>query len=505
MVAPFPPSSSPDDQPPADPASDADPIPTRPVETRGAAGPDGGNGPGSGRMLGVILLLVLAFAAGATLDQAAWRGSAAAPVPSVGLGPTSSVGPPTTFRPTASGGSSSAPTEQPTVAPTPVVTPGPTIGPGATVPPFAPANIGLLWESMALIREHFVRRDTLNPTDETYGAVNGLVDLLGDPGHTVFLTPEQVKSEEEALSGTITGIGVFLGQVSDVPIVVSVISGSPAAKAGVLPGDRIVAINGQAAEGLSTEEIASLVRGPEGTQVTLSVIHPHTTTPVDITITRAKITVPPVSWTMIPGTTIADIRVNQFSSGTTDQFVTALRGAKQAGATSVILDLRNDPGGFVDDAVGVASQLLANGTVYIRQLADGTQIPVAVRPGGIATETPLAVMVDFGTASSAEIVAGALQDAKRGPVIGTRTYGTGTVLNTFPLSDGSAIRLGVELWLTPSGEAIFPNGIQPDQAVALPEGARALEPDTIRTMTPAEIQASGDDQLLRAMQVLGAP
>ena len=171
-------------------------------------------------------------------------------------------------------------------------------------------------------------------------------------------------------------------------------------------------------------------------------IHPHGNTPMNVTITRAKITVPAVTWAMLPGTSFADIRIAEFSSGTTDQFISAIRGARQAAARGIVLDLRNNPGGYVDDAVGVVSQLLSTGNVYIRRTADGTQIPVPVKPGGIATDIPIVVLIDYGSASSAEITAGALQDAKRGPLIGTRTYGTGTVLNTFGLPDGSAIRLG---------------------------------------------------------------
>ena len=466
---------------------------------------------GAGRLLAVLLVILVAFAGGVAVDQAAWRGTAALPPATQAPVPSGGVRPPTTSAPGASATpgtttprpGSSGSTPAPTPVPTPHPTAGPTIGPGATVPPYAPANIGILWDALKIIGEHWVRRSDLNPTDLTYGMVDGLVDSLGDPGHTVFLTPDQVKSESEALSGHITGIGIYLGSQGGGPFVISVISGSPAARGGVLPGDRIIAIDGTSAENLSTSEIARLIRGPAGTPVTLTIIHPSGNAPVDITMTRAYISVPAVSWTMIPGTQLADIRIAEFSAKTTEQFVTAIRGARQAGAKGIVLDLRNNPGGYVDDAVGVVSQLLSSGNVYIRRTADGTQIAVPVRSGGIATEIPVAVLVDYGSASSAEITAGAIQDARRGQLIGTRTYGTGTVLNTFGLPDGSAIRLGVEEWLTPSGDEIFPNGILPDQEVDLADGTRPLEPDAIRTMSASAIQSSGDDQLLRAIAVLG--
>jgi carboxyl-terminal processing protease len=460
----------------------------------------------AGRLLAVLLIVILAFAGGIAVDQAAWRGTASA-VPPAATPVAVATNPAPTPRPTsgtadatpaASGGAAA------TVAPSPTVTPGPTIGPGATVPPNAPGNIGILWEALKVIQEHWVRRADLNPTEMTYGMVNGLVDSLGDPGHTVFLTPAQVQSENDALSGKITGIGVYLGDNGGVPFVQSVVTGSPAQKAGIVSGDQIIAINGQSAENLSTDEIARLVRGPAGTNVTLTVLHPGAEAPVDVTITRQTITIPPVSWVMLPGTSIADIRIEQFSTGTTDEFTTALRGAREAGATGVVLDLRNNPGGYVDEAVGVASQLLGSGNVYIRKTADGTQIPVPVKGNGVATDIPISVMVDYGSASSAEITAGALQDAKRGQLIGTRTFGTGTVLNTFGLSDGSAVRLGVEEWLTPSGRAIFPNGIEPDQKVELATGVQPLLPDQIRTMTGDQLQSSGDTQLLAAIQSLPA-
>jgi len=244
------------------------------------------------------------------------------------------------------------------------------------------------------------------------------------------------------------------------------------------------------------------VRGPAGTTVKLSVLHPGEATPVEVAIVRDVIDVPPVVWAMVPGTDVAMIRIVQFSQGTVDGLQKAIAEAKAAGATGLVLDLRNDPGGLVDEAVGVVSTFIPEGVVYIREDADGKQTPVGIRDEP-RTDLPMAVLVDFGSASAAEIVTGALQDQGRAKTIGTRTYGTGTVLNEFSLSDGSAVRLGVEQWLTPKGRHIFPSGIDPDIEVTLDPEKLPLEPSDLTSMTAAQLRDSGDTQLLRALQELG--
>ena len=440
----------------------------------GAAG--GRRAPGRGSLaLGLALVMVLAFGAGVAADRTGLFG--AVPTP----GPGASAEPGTTLPPDA------------------------TIGPGASVPPDAPADIGLLWEALGIVREHYVDRSALAPASNlTYGMLDGLVRALGDPGHSTFMTPDQVKASEEDLSGSFSGIGAYLGERGGSPIIMAVISGSPADQAGLRSGDRIIAIDGQAADGLSTEEVVSRIRGPEGTTVTLTVLHLDAAAPVEISIVRAQIDVPSVVWSMVPGTRAAMIRVVQFSEGTTAALQKAVAEANASGAEAIVLDLRNDPGGLVDEAVGVASTFLDAGVVYVRQDADGTRTPVAVRDEP-TTDKPLVVLVDFGTASSAEIVTGALQDRGRAKVIGTRTFGTGTVLNQFPLSDGSAVRLGVELWLTPDGRRIFPGGIEPDEQIELALGVLPLEPTDLVSMSAGDVVRSGDAQLLRALELLGMP
>jgi len=467
------------------PAVQADPVPH-------------GQGSAPGRLLAVLLLLVLAFGAGIAVDRA--TGPAVPDSMSPAATPTQ-ASPASTPAGTPPAGTPGPGTAAAATA-TPPVTPAPTIGPGATVAPFAPANVGILWDALKLIQENYVHRSTLNPDELTYGMVDGLVDSLGDPGHTIFLTPEELQSENDSLSGTLVGIGVYLGEDAGGPVIISVFSGTPASKAGLLPGDRLIAVDGRSVENLSVPAIAAIVRGKEGTPVTVTIIHAHSATPIDITIIRATITVPAVTWAMLPGTQFADVRIAQFQERTADEFRAAIREARRAGAKGVVLDLRNDPGGYVSEAVGVISELIGQGTAYVRQFADGRQTPVPVKPGGTTTDVPLVVLVDYGTASAAEIVAGAIQDANRAQVVGIRSFGTGTVLNTFDLPDGSALRLAVEEWLTPTGRHIFPGGIIPDVVIDIAGDVPTLEPDNLRALTPADLAASGDTQILKAISLL---
>ena len=224
--------------------------------------------------------------------------------------------------------------------------------------------------------------------------------------------------------------------------------------------------------------------------------------PLDFTITRAKVDVPAVSWAMVPGTTVADIFLEEFSQGATDQLKQAIDSARQAGAVALILDLRQNPGGLADEAVGVTSQFLKAGAVYQERDRTGKTTTVDVRSGGIAPDTKLAVLVDNGTASSSEIVAGALQDAQRATIVGEGTFGTGTVLQEVDLSDGSALLIGVVEWLTRSGRQIWHVGIPPDKEVALSASGRLVSPDELAALGWSGI-VSTDAQLAEGVRALG--
>ena len=374
--------------------------------------------------------------------------------------------------------------------------PGTGSGPGAGSAPSAPAASGapswsLLDQAYQLLRANYVDQSALDPVALQQGAIQGLMDAVNDPGHTGYLTAEEVAARDQSLSGTFVGVGAVLDMQNNVATVVRVIPGSPAEKAGLRAGESIVRVDGASVSGATLDQVVAKVRGPAGTSVTLGLQDPDGSSR-DLTIVRAQLDIPLVSWAMAPGTKDAVIRLESFSTGASKDTVAAIKAARAAGAVGIVLDLRANPGGYVNEAVDVASQFVASGVVYISEVAGG----------GIATDIPLVVLVDGETASAAEIVTGAIQDAGRAKVVGETTYGTGTVVGTFPLSDGSAVTIGTERWLTPKGHAIWRQGLTPDETVALPQGVNFLVPDDFATLGPGGIGASSDTQLQAALRAL---
>jgi carboxyl-terminal processing protease len=370
-----------------------------------------------------------------------------------------------------------------------------------TVP--APGAFDLIRQAWVLLHQHYVEASSLDSTGMARAAIRAMTDAVGDPGHTTYLDPQERAQLAESLSGRYAGIGVAVDVRDGVPVIITVFPDTPAARAGLRVGDRITAVDGAPTQGVSLDLVSSRIRGPAGTSVTLT-IQRGTGKPFEVRIQRAEITIQPVSWARIPGTTLVDIAVSEFSAGTAQAFRTALQAALATHPTGLVLDLRGNPGGYVDQAVAVASQFLSSGIVYISRDAAGTETPTKVVPGGLAPQIPLVVLVDQGTASAAEIVAGALQDHHRATIVGQRTFGTGTVLSEFDLSDGSALRIGTVEWLTPTGRVIWHAGIEPDVAVALPSGANPIPPDEFALLGARGLSGSRDTQLLRALALLGA-
>jgi carboxyl-terminal processing protease len=374
--------------------------------------------------------------------------------------------------------------------------------PPSYVPAGAAPDFRLIAQAWNLIAQDYVDQAAASPVTLTYGAISGMVDALGDSGHSRFLTPAEVHAEQNFTSGAFEGIGAEVEMKDNHVVIAAPLSGSPAQKAGLEPGDIILKVDGVDVSGMSLTEVVGRVLGKAGTPVTLTILRPATGATRDVTIVRARIQVNSVSWRMLPGTLVAHLEISAFSQGSTRDLEQALGEIQKAGAKGIILDLRNDPGGLLEEATGVASQFLRSGNVLLEKDAKGKLTPVAVMPRGLDPNQPLVVLINGGTASAAEIVAGALQDAGRAPLVGQTTFGTGTVLQEFSLADGSAVLLATQEWLTPKGRVIWHKGIAPDQTVGLQQGQEPLTPEEEQGLSAAQLQTSGDTQLLQALLLL---
>lgn len=361
----------------------------------------------------------------------------------------------------------------------------------------------LIEEAYKTIQEHYADQETLNQTNLTYSAITGMVESLGDTGHSRFLSPEMVETERRQIQGEFEGIGALLN-VNDAgnPVILAPMDGSPAQKAGLKPGDIIMKVNGEDVSTSPISEVVQRVIGPAGTDVTLTIMDPDTEEVRDVTITRARIVVRNVTSQMLPGTDVVHIRIASYSQNVSDDLIRAINDAREQGAKGILLDLRNNPGGLLNEAVNVVSQFLESGVVLQTKAASGKITSIPVKSGGIATDIPIVVLINEGSASAAEITAGALQDYNRATLVGQTTFGTGTVLNQFRLSDGSAILLATELWLTPKGRAIWHEGIEPDVVVEMPEDTTISIPETERDLTEEGLKNLDDPQLLKGLELL---
>lgn len=369
-----------------------------------------------------------------------------------------------------------------------------------SIPDNATTDFALMAEAWNTIEHYYVDQASAKPTTLTYGAIGGMVDALGDTGHSVFLDPGMVKQLQVVEAGQLKGVGIEIQMKDQHVVIVAPIDDSPAQRAGLHTGEIIMGVNGRDITGLPLDQVVAQITGPIGTPVKLSIMDPKTHRLQDITLIREDIRLHDVTWQQLPGTEIADLRVASFNNDTARSVSAALRQIQQRHMRGLILDLRDNPGGILAEAISVASQFLHGGNVLLVKNAKGQTTPVPVEPGGLEPTIPMAVLVNGGSASASEIVAGALDDAHRAELIGQTTFGTGTVLKEFPLTDGSALLLAVQEWLTPDGRSFWHKGITPELTVALPSDVNPVTPAMERTMTAAELQSSGDKQLLAALK-----
>jgi carboxyl-terminal processing protease len=375
----------------------------------------------------------------------------------------------------------------------------------AFVPSNAVSDFRLMAEAWNTIERYYVDRSAVKSENLTYGAISGMVDALGDTGHSVFLTPGMVKQFQQVEQGTLKGVGLEVRMKNRQVVIVSPIDNSPAQRAGLRSGEIILSIDGHDIAGQPLGQVVSQISGPVGTSVQLGILNPQTRHLRSVTIVRAAIKLSDVTWSLLPGTDIADLRIAGFDDGIARNVRAALQQIQQQQVKGLILDLRDNPGGVLDEAVTVASQFLSSGNVLLVKDARGNTSPIPVQPGGIAPHVPMAVLINYGSASAAEIVAGALRDANRAELIGDTTFGTGTVLNEFPLPGGSALLLAIEEWLTPDGQSYWHKGISPEIEVPLAQDVNPVIPADIKQISAEELQYSKDVQVVRALQWLTQP
>lgn len=344
----------------------------------------------------------------------------------------------------------------------------------------------LLWEIWDTLNKYYIHPEEIEPQKLIYGAASGMVATLGDR-HTTFVEPIPASILDEDMQGSFEGIGATVELVEGKVTIVRPLPDSPALQAGLLPGDVILAVNDISLEGKSLLESIRIIRGPRGTVARLLVQRQGVDEPFIVAVKRAKVELPNLEAKILDGN-VAYLRIAEFNALSANQVRSALRELLTSKPVGIIFDLRDNPGGYLQMAIEVASEFLPRGAVIVQEQERDKPIRErTVQRNGLATDLPLVVLVNEGSASASEIVAGAIQEHGRGILIGMPTYGKGSVQLTQTLQDGSSLRVTIAKWLLPSGRNLDGDGIVPDIEVPL---------------TPEDIVAGRDPQLQRAVERL---
>ncbi len=312
------------------------------------------------------------------------------------------------------------------------------------------------WDVWNIIHKKYV--GTVDDQALLDGSIKGMVSALSDP-YSLYFTKSETENFNQDLAGNLQGIGAEVGIKKGQLVIIAPLSHSPAEKAGLRPGDQIVKINGQDVNELSFEEAISKIRGEKGTTVKLTIVRGIGTQKI-FTITRGEITIESVSLKFTKG--MAVIQITRFGSDTAEKLRTAAQNIISHGAKGIVLDLRNNPGGFLDAAIDVASIFLESKVVVIEQSKNGQETKYHTKGKSILASYPLVVLINGGSASASEIVAGAIKDNNRGKLVGEISFGKGSVQTVETLADGSSVHVTIAKWLTPDGISISEKGITPD-------------------------------------------
>jgi carboxyl-terminal processing protease len=355
-----------------------------------------------------------------------------------------------------------------------------------------PVSYQPLWTVLQDLQNNYIDAKTIDPQKEVYGAISGAVSSLGDP-YTTFFDPQAYQDFSTQLSGNFQGIGAQMAEENSLPTVVSTLKDSPASKSGLFAGDEIIKINGQDDTTLSLDDVVGKIRGPAGTQVTLTIFRPSANKQIDFTITRQEIDIKTVLYsvkTLPNGKKVEDITITEFGDSTTTDFAPAAQDAINNKVSGIVLDLRGNPGGYLNSAVAIGSYWLPKGQLIVTEAhADGTSIPYYSAGGDTLNAIPTVVLIDGGSASAAEILSGALHDHGIAKLVGEKSFGKGSVqqLITDGLPAGTALKVTIAKWLTPNGQNLNHNG---------------LDPDVIVPITQQQVQANQDPQMDKALQTI---
>lgn len=362
---------------------------------------------------------------------------------------------------------------------------------GLSATPDQSANLSDFWRAWNALNAKFVETHASStmPTaqERVWGAIEGLAEAYGDP-YTVYLPPEESKMFHDDISGNFEGVGMEVGiGKNNLLTVIAPLKNTPAERAGMLAGDEILSINNTPTDGMSTDAAVKLIRGPKGTEVVFRVMRSGEIK--EIRVVRDVINVPTIESAYNAATGIYTISFYSFTATATNQFEQAIRDMRAQGASKLIIDLRGNPGGYLDSAVAIASKFLPKGAAVVTEDYKGNRENIVHRSsgaGGVAENIPVVILIDQGSASASEILGGALQDAGRATLIGTRSFGKGSVQELIDLGGGS-LKVTVARWLTPNGTSISDGG---------------LTPDIVVERTPEDALADRDPQMDRAIQFL---
>jgi len=327
-------------------------------------------------------------------------------------------------------------------------------------------DFSLFWDAWGVVQEKYAGGE-LDEQAMVFGAVRGMVEALGDP-YTVFMDPKENKRFKDDISGSFEGVGMEIGIRDRELQVISPLKGTPAMEAGLRPGDTIVTVDGTFTRTLTLQEAVSLIRGPRGSVVTLGIVRDDWSEPKDFDITRAVIEIPSLEWELLGGNT-AYVALFQFSDQASQTFAQAANAILISEADRIILDLRNNPGGFLEVSVEIAGWFLERGqTVVIEDFGkEGEERLYKAQGNGKLSSYPLVILMNEGSASASEILAGALRDHKGAPLVGEKSFGKGSVQELASLKGSSALKVTVAKWLTPFRNHIDEIGLEPDYAVEL--------------------------------------